>query len=348
MLRQILSVSASVTLLAALAACGNDDKAGSSPPSTTESASGTPGDTASATPTDAPPVAWKQSPGQADKVKATLTAAKFSCSELKDQYSTFTVCSKPAKNSPLWMKYVAATDGTVLNARASAFEDVKPAITAIVGAADANVLLSNGDTIKWGYAGENWITINGMNSAYEPPQAKPFENTRADMVTLFKNDPAIRCTIEDPEPTETTPADPNEVTPSTSPTPVPSAIECQPRGYDANKVVWATMRFAGDALTEFSMRSEMNDIGASDSKELAEAKAQLLRSLNRLWPALKGGGDPQAIKTFVDAHLIAGGSTLAYVDGRRVRVDVIPGTGYAAKLKVEVTNEKVDLEEPKG
>ncbi len=344
MLRQVLSASASVALLAALTGCGEDGQAGSPPPSPADSALASASASESALPTDAPPVEYKQSPGQADKVKAAL--AGFACSELSDQYYGYTVCSKADKYNLAWIKYVAAKDGTVVFAKVSDFDDVKPAVTAIVGRTDAAVLLAQGDTIKWGYGGPDWVSIKGMNSAPEPPQAKPWENTRAELLAVLKADPTLHCTIEDTEPS-TPPSEPGEIVPSESASPaLQSRMSCLPKTLMQKEDVRISASFTDDKLTELNIYGSYDFKG--EPAKFEPARVALKNVTDKLFPALKGG-DSQAIQTWVDAHAKPAGGAIAYLDGRRVIQRVYsPPESDKALIQISIASEKVGLEEEKG
>jgi hypothetical protein len=346
MLRQVLSASASIALLAGLTACG-EDQAGSAPsPSPSDAGTVSASPTDSPSPTDAPPVEYKQSPGQADKVKAALTGASFTCSELSDQYYGYTVCSKADRYDLTWIKYVAAKDGTVVFAKVSDFDDLKPALTAIVGATDAAVLLAQGSTIKWGYGGPDWVSIKGMNSAPEPPQAKPFENTRAELLAVLQPDPTLHCTIEDTEPSAP-PSQPGEIIPSESASPaLQSRLSCQPAKISQKEDVRISAYFTDDKLTELHIYGGYDFTGERASFE--PARTALKNITDKLFPALEGG-DTQAIQTWVDAHAKPGGGAITYLDGRRIIQRVYsPPESDKALIQVFIANEKVGLDEEEG
>jgi hypothetical protein len=340
MLRQVLSASALVVLVAALSGCGDDktNDAGSQPSSSSPSAS----DSSSASPTSSgpPPAAYKQTPGQGETVRAALTSAKFSCTDMKSPYFTFTACSKGNDRGPVWFKYVTDQGGTVVFAKTSKFADTKTAVTAVVGPTDANVLFAEGTTVKWGYAGPDWVMINGINTQPEPPQPTPYENSRAAMIAAYAD---LNCHVEDAEPTTTTP-DPGAVQASPSSTPaVMSYLQCSAKNNVSNAQSRITLTFADDKLTEISVDSEYQ--GDTSAQAFGDAKAAARRIADKLWPALKGG-DPQALKAFVEPRLTPTGSGLGYVDLRKVRVESTYARDFAqARIVIGISAEKVGLEE---
>lgn len=350
MLRQILSVSASAVLLAGLTACGGDDDpapgaqpsaSGSTPTEASSSGSTPPGTPSSVL--DDPSALWKKSPGQGDKVKDRLTSAGFGCSEMSTQYARFNACSKGGARGMTWFKYVTSGDGTVLFANTSSFKDVKGPITAVVGSVDANVLLADGTVIKWGYAGPNWVLLKQVNRQPEPPVPAPWDITRAAMLAAYANS-NLRCEVEDPEPSETPTSDEPSV--SVSVPPEPSKVNCMQRGITPNARTDLNLTFVSDKLTEISLATKYNS--AATSRPFADSKAAALKTLNRLWPALKGS-DPQAIKEFIEAHLTPTGSAIAYVGNRKVRVESLDVKEFSSgQITIRIVPEKLGLEEPKG
>lgn len=336
MLRQVLSASAVIVLLAGLSGCGNDDKtsvAGAQP------SSQSPSETSPITPPP-PPQAYKQSPGQGEKVKTALTAASFSCTDLTGPYSTFTVCSKGNARGPVWFKYVTDNDGTVLFARTSKFADTKPAVTAVVGPTDANVLFAAGSTLEWGYAGPDWVMINGINTQPEPPQPAPYENTRAAMIATY---PDLKCEVADSTPTPTaTDAGPIQASPSSTPA-VMSSMRCARSDITANTRSSVSFTFADDKLTEIII--DANYHGDTAAKAFSDAKVVVQRMAGKLWPALKGG-DPQALKSFVEPRLNPTGSAIGYVDGRKIHMVSKAATEFSdAVISIRIGAEQVGLED---
>jgi hypothetical protein len=333
MLRQVLSASAVIVLLAGLSGCGNDDKtsdAGAQP------SSPSPSETPPSTPE--PPPAYKQSPGQGEKVRTALTSANFSCTDLTGPYSTFTVCSKGNARGPVWFKYVTDKDGTVLFARTSKFADSKPAVTAVVGPTDANVLFAAGSTLKWGYAGPDWVMINGINTQPEPPQPAPYENSRAAMIATYSD---LNCEVADSTPTATD-AGPIQASPSSTPA-VMSSMRCSPDYNTANTRSSVSFTFADDKLTEIII--DANYHGDTAAKAFSDAKVVVQRMADKLWPALKGG-DPQALRSFVEPRLTPTGSGIGYVDGRKVRVVSTAATEFSdAGIVIRIGAEQAGLED---
>jgi hypothetical protein len=340
MLRQVLSAFAPIALLADLSGCGDDksDDAGGQPSASTSplaSASESP------TPGSAPPQAYKKSPGQGGTVKTTLTSASFTCTEMPGQYFAITACSKGNQRDLAWFKYVTDADGTVVFANTSKFADTKAAITAVVGATDANVLLAEGSTLKWGYAGPGWVMINGLDTQPEPPQPTPYENSRAAMISAYSN---LNCHVGDPDPSTPPPSDPGEVQPSPSSTPaVMSYMRCSPDYNSANTRSSVSLTFADDKLTAIAI--EANYHGDTAAQAFRDAKAAAQRIADTLWPALRGG-DAQALKSFVEPRLTPTGSGLGYVDGHKVRVESTSGADFAdADIVIRINAEQVGLEE---
>ena len=340
MFRQALPATVLVALLITASGCGDADEA--SPLAPTDSPPAlSPTDSPSST-VSPPPPAYEQTPGQAGRVRTALTTAGFACTDLADQYVALTACSKEAGRLDFsWFKFAADKDGTVLTARASSFQNVKPAVTAIVGPADTAILLARGTTLQWGYAGPDWLSIKGMNSAPQPPAAEPFETTRADLLRLYQNDKTLTCEIEDSTPTPS-PSQPGAVVPSVSPTPAPSTLLCQPdsiRGGDRSTI---TATFAGPQLTDLELRGEYDFKG--ENRDFSILRASVKRYLDKLWPALKGA-DAAEIRTYVDQRLQPGKGGIAYIGTHKVVVRTLSMSGYPPKITVRIGTEKTGLEE---
>jgi hypothetical protein len=339
MLRHVLSASAVVVLLAGLSGCG-DDKTGDAGSQPSPPPSSSAPDPVTPSPSALPPQAYKQSPGQGEKVKAALTSANFSCTDMQSPYVTFTACSKGNNRGPVWFKYVTDKSGTIVFARTSKFADTKSAVTAVVGPADANVLFAQGSTLTWGYAGPDWMMINGINSQPEPPQPPPYQNSPAAMVATYSH---LRCHVEDADPTTPTPdTGPIQASPSSTPAAV-SYMRCAPADSTANTRSSVSFTFADDKLTEVIIQANFH--GDTSAKAFSDAKAAARRMAGTLWPALKGA-EAQALKSFVEPRLTPTGSGLGYVDGRKVRVVSTAAAEFAdANIVIRISAEQPGLEE---
>lgn len=344
MFRQVLSATAIVALLAAASGCGNDDKAqpaGESSPGSSSASAGSPSESASSS-MSMPPPAYKQVPGQAEKVRTAITAAGYTCSDLVGEYTNFTACSKPGDTDLSYLKYAADKDGTVVSAVTTSFKDAKAGVTAIVGATDAAVLLANGKTLQWGYAGPNWLSIKGMNSAPQPPMADPFDNNRASVLKLYQNDKGMSCEVT--EPTATPTPESGEVTPAGTPAPAESSISCQQAdlmGSDRGRIHAV---FAGEKLVQFDFAADYDFKG--EESNFAAVRRQVTTVFGKLWPALEGD-DVDEIRTYVESQLKPMGGGIHYVGKRRVSVRTASLRGYEPKIWVSIGSEKTGLEEPK-